>query len=683
MSELHPAPFTDLVERIHLEFARQRAVFDFPQDKWFVPDPSGPDLSVRLHGRLAANPLGPAAGPHTQMAQNIVLGWLAGARIFELKTVQRNDRLRIPRPCIDVADAGYNVEWSQELRLEESLTQYVAAAMLIHMVRHGPFFEDVDLRGDLGATLYDLSLGYDLAGIRSERIRWFIDRMKSAGETIDRLRLQIPSRDNRLRDLDYPENLVTGATLSTFHGCPADEIERIGEFLVTEMDLDIVIKMNPPMLGKERLEHLLHDVLGYREAVVNPAAYEAGLRFDEAVALCRRLTDLARRHGRSVGAKFSNTLEVLNRRGVLPGDVIYLSGPPLHVITLTLADLFRQHIGSEFPISFSAGVDRHNFAAIVACGFCPVTTCTDLLKTGGYGRLPAYLRALSAKMTEANAATIDEYIRGARGMADRAGRLAEADGDTSPRHIARIAGMLNTAVIAEEARRDPRYRAGSNRGEPRRTGSRLELFDCLTCEKCVSVCPNDANFIYPTPPQTLICYDILVHPDGTFRTDDLPRDFAVKQAEQIANFADFCNECGNCDTFCPEYGGPFIRKPSFFGSMETWARHADRDGFHVERDGPVDRIVGRMQGRRYRLERHRNAGLFRFEDDAIAATIPVSSSTPREVVWLVPPPAVPHRIDMRVFHTLRVLLAGILTPERVNQANIRAWSDPICENPKR
>ena len=82
MSELHPAPFTDLVERIHLEFTRQRAVFDFPQNKWFVPDPNGPDLSVRPHGRLAANPLGPAAGPHTQMAQNIVLGWLAGSVVM-------------------------------------------------------------------------------------------------------------------------------------------------------------------------------------------------------------------------------------------------------------------------------------------------------------------------------------------------------------------------------------------------------------------------------------------------------------------------------------------------------------------------------------------------------------------------------------------------------------------------
>ena len=64
------------------------------------------------------------------MAQNIVLAWLAGSRILELKTVQINDRLVLPRPCIDATTVGYNVEWSQELRLAESLREYVAGSML-------------------------------------------------------------------------------------------------------------------------------------------------------------------------------------------------------------------------------------------------------------------------------------------------------------------------------------------------------------------------------------------------------------------------------------------------------------------------------------------------------------------------------------------------------------------------
>ena len=239
----------------------------------------------------------------------------------------------------------------------------------------------------------------------------------------------------RLRDLEYPTRLSKSVTLSTFHGCPAEEIERICEFLLVEIGVHTIVKMNPPMLGKERLEHLLHDVLGYTELVVNPTAYTSGLQFDESIGMCRRLTELATSRGLSFGAKFSNTLEVLNHRDFFPKNeqVMYLSGPPLHVITTVLADVFRQAVGPEMPISFSAGVDRRNFPNMVACGFVPVTTCTDLLKTGGYGRLPAYLDELAKAMQAVGAATIDDFILDARGQ------RAAAAGDV------RRAGWLNTS----------------------------------------------------------------------------------------------------------------------------------------------------------------------------------------------------------------------------------------------
>ncbi len=675
MAELHPAPFADLVERIHVEYAARQAIFDLPSRQWYVPKAGGPDLSVRLHGRLAANPIGPAAGPHTQMAQNLVLAWLAGARILELKTIQLNDHLRIPRPCIAAPNVGYNVEWSQELPLEQSLTQYVAGAMLIHMIRRGRFFGDVDLSGDLGATILDLSVGYDLAGIQSARVRKFIRRMENAKPVIDRLRGQIPARHAHLRDLDYPRRLVTCATLSTFHGCPPDEIERMCRFLLVEQDLDVVIKMNPPMLGRERLEYLLHDVLGYHEMKVNPRAYETGLRLDEGLAMCRRLATLAERHGRSVGAKFSNTLEVLNPGRALPGEIVYLSGPPLFPIAMTLADEFRRRIGPDFPISFSAGIDRRNVAHAVACGFCPVTACTDLLKTGGYARLPAYLDALTAEMDAAVAATIDDYICRARAMADRARELAGADAPASPTQLARITAMLNTTVIAEEARNDPRYRAEQNRAGPRRVDSQLELFDCLTCEKCVPVCPNDANFVFEVEARTFAYRDVLVARDGSTRPDDEERTFRVEEAEQIANYADFCNECGNCDTFCPERGGPFVRKPRFFGSIDSWQRHTDGNGFFATRAGTTDGILARLNGRRYRLEHDHEQGVFRFDDDAVELTLRAPGHHVEQAAWLREPPLDGCRVDMGAFHTLRVLLAGILAGGRVHPVNIRYLGD--------
>ena len=138
------------------------------------------------------------------MAQNLVLSYLAGGRIMELKTVQINDRLDIPRPCIDATNVGYNVEWSQELRIADSLREYVSGAMLVHMIRNGSFFDGLDLGGITGDVIYDLSIGYDLEGIRGGPIVAFIERMKDTGEIIDRLRLQIPSRHALLRDMDYP-----------------------------------------------------------------------------------------------------------------------------------------------------------------------------------------------------------------------------------------------------------------------------------------------------------------------------------------------------------------------------------------------------------------------------------------------------------------------------------------------
>src|SRR6185369_8840340 len=107
----------------------------------------------------------------------------------------------------------------------------------------------------------------------------------------------------------------------------------------------------------------------------------------------------ARARGRTFQVKFSNTLVVRNHRSFFPQSegVMYLSGEPLHVITLNLVELYRK-ARPEVPISFSAGVDGRNFADCVALGFTPVTTCTDLLRPGGYARLPFYLENLEEKM---------------------------------------------------------------------------------------------------------------------------------------------------------------------------------------------------------------------------------------------------------------------------------------------
>jgi len=198
MADLIPYPLARLARRMFRELDKRRSIFDLPSHKFFLGDPSR-DLSVRFHNQTAATPLGPSAGPQSQMAQNIVLAWLGGSRIMELKTVQINDRLEIPRPCIDATNVGYNVEWSQELLLKESLDQYVQGWMLLHMLRHSPEtfghpFGDTPMDGAAGEILFDMSVGYDLKGIQSDPIQRFLSGMLDATNDINTLRDQLPDR---------------------------------------------------------------------------------------------------------------------------------------------------------------------------------------------------------------------------------------------------------------------------------------------------------------------------------------------------------------------------------------------------------------------------------------------------------------------------------------------------------
>ncbi len=678
MAELIPARFADLVTRLYLEPRKQDALFELPRRKWYLPKAGGPDLSVRFHDKRAGNPSGPAAGPHTQMAQNLLLSYVAGGRILELKTVQINDRLTIGRPCIDLTNVGYNIEWSQELLVEDSLREYVAGMMLIEMFRRSREHAEGLLDGPCGEVICDISVGYDLAGIKSEKIVGFLNGMRNAGALIDQLRGEIPDAFREARGFDYPTDLSSSITLSTFHGCPADEIERITEFLVGELGFDVIVKMNPPTLGKERLEHLLFDVLGYTELVVNPAAYTSVMSFDESVQLGNRLTGFARARNRRVGFKFSNTLEVLNHRDFFTPDnkVMYLSGQPLHVITMTLTDEFRRAVGAEVPISFSAGIDQHNFAAAVACGFVPITVSSDLLRPGGYARFSKYLEALAAEMGRVGASTVDEFI-----LRWGNSTFPKDVGSADPTYEAAVctsikdkidadisnAALSNTTIAAEVARNDPRYRADKNRSVPKRIDSHLTTFDCITCDKCMPVCPNAANFTYPTPKVDFECHDLVISPDGQWRLGQSRR-FAIEQSMQIACYSDFCNECGNCDTFCPEYGGPYIKKPTFFGSLQSWRKAAPRDGFAISQDDRGIWISARMKGRTFELFEFSDSREFEFTDGTVTVRFNGSSESPVSVSFVAAVSA-DHVLDMWTYHTLRHLLSGVLDRTRVNQVN--------------
>src|ERR1039457_2146136 len=207
MAELVPIPLRLLLRRAFLEYFQEGKIFDLPAARFYRGLP-GLDTSVMSNGHRASTPLGPAAGPHDQLAQNIVLCWLGGARIIELKTVQILDELQIPRPCIDAANVGYNVEWSQELSLDQSLREYVGAAMLLESLKASRLLGE-DIPSD---TVFDMSVGSNLEGIRSPRVRAWIQSMKNAGPIVDELRAGLPAE---YRGLPFPTAISDTVSLST------------------------------------------------------------------------------------------------------------------------------------------------------------------------------------------------------------------------------------------------------------------------------------------------------------------------------------------------------------------------------------------------------------------------------------------------------------------------------------
>ncbi len=668
MPDLVPASLTTLLKRAYYEPGTQQTLYDLPLKDFYRGAP-GVDAAVRFHGLPAGTPLGPAAGPHDQLAQNVVLAWLGGSRIIELKTVQVLDELTINRPCIDITNIGFNIEWSQELKLQQALHEYVKASMIIEILRaeNALGIEDpAALPEHFFDIVYDLSVGYDLKGIESDTVTGFIQQAKHADRLVDELRSEIPDEYAHYRDHTFRTDLVKTATLSTFHGCPKDEIERICRYLLDEMGLHTIVKLNPVQIGKEKLESILHERLGYSHLQVNQKAYDTGLSLNEALELVQRLEPLATQRGLNIGVKFSNTLEVHNSLGRMPDDVMYLSGQPLHVIAVALVAEWRALAGTRYPISFAAGIDRRNFPEAVAMGLVPVTVCTDLLRPRGYGRQVGYLAELAAAMNKVGAATVDEFVLRARG----------AGVEDLERAI-----LHNTRVIAGETLDDARYSWALNSKEPNKINSHLYTFDCISCDKCLPVCPNDANFVFEVDPVRFDYRDYRLT-----RGDLLPdetRSFAIVQKHQLANFADFCNECGNCDTFCPEYGGPFIEKPGFFADRAAYDGRPDHDGFFVERTEGVDRIEGRIQGKAYKLEVARSRDEATFDDGTVEVTLRLST---RDLLgWKALDPAlaahdparVPlrhapdHVVSMVNLYRMDALLRGVLNPGRVNFVNAR------------
>ena len=383
MSELMiPIPFMELMNWIMTEYRQEGSVFGVHR-----PYVAGEKSLPIFGGEKIETPFGPAAGPNTQLAQNIIAGYFAGARFFELKTVQKVDGADlaacISRPCILAEDECYNCEWSTELYVQQAYEEYVKAWCACHILSR------VCGLGQPDGFVFNMSVGYDLEGIKGPKIDKYLNEMMDASgtpifqECIKVLREMFPREEDLIAAI--PARISNSVTVSTLHGCPPDEIERIASYLITEKGLHTFVKCNPTLLGYQSARDIL-DGMGYDYIAFGEKHFNEDLQYADAIPMFRRLLALAGERGLEFGLKLSNTFPVDVKQGELPSEEMYMAGKSLFPLTIEMARRVSKEFDGRLRLSYSGGADFFNIDKLFQCGIWPITMATTELKPGGYQR---------------------------------------------------------------------------------------------------------------------------------------------------------------------------------------------------------------------------------------------------------------------------------------------------------
>ena len=379
-------PFGQLMDWVLQEKKGQDTVFGVHR-----PYTADPKNDMTIFTRNLETPVGPAAGPHTQLAQNIIASYYAGARFFELKTVQKMDGAELSacvnKPCILADDEGYNCEWSTELTVPDAMGEYIKAWFILHVIA-----KEFGLGAQDGFQ-FNISVGYDLAGIKGDKVNTFIDGMMEAKDTVIFQECRKWLLDNADKFQNFtredieaiPSNVCNSATISTLHGCPPQEIESIANYLLTEKHLNTFVKCNPTLLGYDFARKTM-DEMGYDYMVFGDFHFRDDLQYEDAVPMLTRLMKLSEELGLEFGVKITNTFPVDVTRNELPSEEMYMSGKALFPLSISLAAKLSAEFAGKLRISYSGGADYYNIDKIVGCGIWPVTMATTLLKTVGYQR---------------------------------------------------------------------------------------------------------------------------------------------------------------------------------------------------------------------------------------------------------------------------------------------------------
>lgn len=388
MSEImRPMSIGHLMHWIMSEYEQKKSIFGIEK---IVKHENGQALPI--YEEKIESPFGPAAGPNSQLAQNIVAAYVAGSRFFELKTVQVMDGADlaacISRPCIIAGDECYNCEWSTELYVPQAFAEYVKAWVACKLIA-----KEYNL-GDPDAFVFNMSVGYDLEGIKSPKVDKYINDMIEAKDTevFKECINWALEHVNEFKNVDeeyirnISSNVSNSITESTLHGCPPAEIERIATYLITVKHLNTFIKCNPTLLGYEYARKRL-DGLGFDYIAFDDHHFVEDLQWADAVPMLHRLYDLCQEKGLEFGVKITNTFPVDVTRNELPSNEMYMAGRALFPLSIHVARLLTDEFQGKLRISYSGGATIENIKELFDAGIWPITMATNILKPGGYQRM--------------------------------------------------------------------------------------------------------------------------------------------------------------------------------------------------------------------------------------------------------------------------------------------------------
>lgn len=263
-------------------------------------------------------------------------------------------------------------------------------------------------------------------------------------------------------------------------------------------------------------------------------------------------------------------------------------------------------------------------------------------------------------MIALGAKTIDEFI-----AASTKRRPNSQTPSPAPEGL-RDSILQNTSELLTTSLENPRFRFTNNQKPPRKIGSHLHFWDCINCDKCIPVCPNNANFYFEIEPVEIHFNNVKIERTGWEEVRGGL--FKVEKTHQIATFADACNDCGNCDVFCPEDGGPYIEKPRFFGSYDAWRKWKTLSGFVLLHEEGCTKLHGRFGDKECTLSLSEGSSTVAFSMDNVAVTMDwhlhrvlnVEHSNGSEGSV----------IDMGYYFTMAALMKGMLNPSRVHYVNV-------------